>query len=159
MIETFDTKVQSLFQWFNDFSQLHFGKNCYWWAYITVSLAGVLLLFAAYEEWQRYMTADSSSTIMSIVFICAAIILAASKFLNLNALKRMSESDQPQILPLSMASEDDLPMRMFELALGMSVFFHVDIVGFVFLALTCSSYLLRCNPRPPTRINSRQVVV
>jgi len=151
MLVTIDNWLQNRFQSFSDFSQVNFGKNCYWWACITVSLAGVFVLLAAYQELQKYLTAESgSSGVMSVLFIVVAVLFAVGKFLSLNELKQMAESDNPRKILMAPLGVSDFTFRMIELALSLPVFLFWDPVSFMFVFLNCSSYLIRCNPKPPT---------
>lgn len=44
MISKFDDSVESLYQRFSEWSQVNWGKHCYWWAYICLLMSSAYCL-------------------------------------------------------------------------------------------------------------------
>jgi len=150
-MEKIDTYVLSRFQKFSDFSQVQWGKNCYWWALIFTHLCGVWNLFLA---WYMYHEKQGIFLPMDWVTLCIYLFMAGVKYFELTELQKMSKRDVPQVL-----KDADDSLRLVELFVGsFAIFIALDPVMGIVFTWACISYFKRCVPRPP-QVRTKETVV
>ena len=86
--------IQRQFQLLSNYSQMNWGKNCYWWAYLWTHFSGVFSLFVVYYVYLEVV--NEGVNFFRIAIIILAALMAFFRLLELPKLKSMSESDQPQ---------------------------------------------------------------
>lgn len=144
MFTRLDTFVQYQFQEFSNYSQYRWGKNCYWWAYIWTHISGAWSLFVAYYIYKEIISSGEPS-ILRIAIISVATVLAILKSMQLPELKRMSQSNEPQ---LKQSHGYDTP-PLLDLCIGIVAIFMLDPLFGLAFTWAMITYFKNCIPLPP----------
>lgn len=140
------------FQRFSEWTQVQFDKNCYWWAYVSTHVSGILCLVIVVLRFQALDTVPPEAASLVWVGIVLMLIIAAFEFFRLPKLKRWSEQSLPQFV-----------FQPFTRYTGYFFFFaaafelyDLRLSTALWFSWACIHFFESCTPLPPSEVDRRR---